>query len=226
MKLEILFHLMTNMTDKNYVAPQYGLDWFNCPHCWAFAHHNRYDMTYWHWRHEWLNLKISICARCERYCIWNTEKDEMIRPNISTAPLPNEDMPDDVKELYEEARKVSPLSPRAAAALLRVSLEKLTAHLWETEWNLNTRIWNLRKKGLPDNVIKSLDIVRITANEWWSHSWEIDLTWADNQWIVNRLFFLVNYIVDRIITNDKIINESYLIIPEDKLKGIENRDSN
>ncbi|MBQ7074264.1 hypothetical protein IJM86_04305 [bacterium] len=53
----------------------------------------------------------------------------MIRPNVSPAPLPNEDMPSDVKEIYEEARQVSAFSPRAAAALLRVSLEKLTANL-------------------------------------------------------------------------------------------------
>jgi len=53
----------------------------------------------------------------------------MIRPNVSNAPLPHEDMPDDVKEIYEEARQVSVFSQRAAAALLRVSLEKLTAFL-------------------------------------------------------------------------------------------------
>ena len=225
MKLEILFHLMTNMTDKNYVAPQYGLDWFNCPHCWAFAHHNRYNMTYWHWKHEWLNLKISICARCEKYCIWNKENEEMIRPNISTAPLPHEDMPNEVKELYEEARQISVFSARAAAALLRVSLEKLTEHLWEAEWTLNTRIWNLKKQWLPESVIKSLDILRITANEWWSHSWEIDLTWADNQDIVNKLFFLVNFIVEKMITDPKEIAQMYWSLPEDKLKWIENRDS-
>ena len=227
MKLEILFyHMTTNMTDKNYITPQYELDWFNCPHCWAYSHQTRHDMWYWKWQIQWLNLKISICAKCEFYCIWDTIKEKMIRPNKSTAPIPNEDMPEDVKELYEEARQVSPLSPRAAAALLRVSLEKLTAHLWETEWKLNTRIWNLKKQWLPESVIESLDILRITANEWWSHSWEIDLTWADNQDTVNKLFFLVNFIVEKTITEPKEIAQMYWELPEDKIKWIQNRDSN
>lgn len=214
------------MSNKNYVAPLYNLDWFNCPHCWAFAHHKLYNLWYRMAGFNRLDLDISICAKCEEYCIWNIEKKEMIRPNISNAPLPHEDMPDDVKEIYEEARQVSVFSARAAAALLRVGLEKITVYLWETEWNLNTRIWNLKKRWLPDNIIKSLDIVRITANEWWSHAWEIDLTWADNQDIVNKLFFLVNFIVEKTISEPKEIQQMYGILPEDKIKGIENRDSN
>ena len=174
---------------------------------------------------ERLNLKVSICAKCENYAIWNKDSKIMIRPNVSPAPLPNEDMPSDVKEIYEEARQVSAFSPRAATALLRVSLEKLTANLWETEWNLNTRIWNLNKKWLPEKVIQSLDILRITANEWWSHAWEIDLTWADNQEIVNGLFFLVNFIVEKVISDNKKIDEMYANLPEDKIKWIKNRDS-
>lgn len=214
------------MTDKNYVAPLYNLDWFNCPHCWAFSHHKWYDIWYWMAGFNRLDLNISICVKCEKYCIWSREKEEMIRPNVVTAPLPNEDMPDDVKELYEEARQISSLSPRAAAALLRVSLEKLTAFLWETEWKLNTRIWNLKKQWLPEKVIQSLDILRITANEWWSHSWEIDLTWEDNQEIVNGLFFLVNFIVEKVISDNKRVDEMYSLLPEDKVKWIKNRDSN
>jgi len=53
----------------------------------------------------------------------------MIHPRKLTAPIPHSDMPDDVKEIYEEARNISDISPRAAAALLRVALEKLTFHL-------------------------------------------------------------------------------------------------
>lgn len=211
-----------------YIAPAYRLDWFNCPHCWAFSHHTWHNMHYYDSRgHERsLNLQISICVRCEEYCIWNTENEQMIRPNLLTAPLPHEDMPEEVKELYEEARQVSVFSPRAAAALLRVSLEKLTACLWESKWNLNTRIWNLKKQWLPEKVIQSLDILRINANEWWSHAWEIDLTWADNQKIVNGLFFLVNFIVEKVISEPKKIDEMYWELPENKIKGIENRDSN
>lgn len=139
--------------------------------------------------------------------------------------MPHLDMPDTVKELYNEAREIAWKSPRAAAALLRVALEKLTEELWETEWNLNTRIWKLQKQWLPEKVIKSLDILRITANEWGSHAGQIDLTWADNFAIVTKLFRLLNFIVEKTITENKEIDKMFDDLPEDKKKGIENRDN-
>lgn len=148
----------------------------------------------------------------------------MIYPKKLTAPLSHLDMPEDVKEIYEEARNVSDISPRASAALLRVALEKLTIHLGESEWSLNTRIGNLSKQWLPEKVIKSLDIVRITANEWWSHIWSIDLTWEDNSEIVNKLFRLINFIIEKTITENNEIDEMFEDLPEDKKQWVENRD--
>lgn len=139
--------------------------------------------------------------------------------------MPYLDMPDAVKELYNEAREIAWKSPRAAAALLRVALEKLTEELWETTWNLNTRIRNLQKQGLSEKVIKSLDILRITANEWGSHAGQIDLTWADNSDVVIKLFKLLNFIVEKTITENNEIDELFDLLPEDKKKGIENRDN-
>jgi len=53
----------------------------------------------------------------------------MVFPNRITVELAHIDMPEEVKEIYNEAREVSNISPRAAAALLRVALEKLTEYL-------------------------------------------------------------------------------------------------
>lgn len=149
----------------------------------------------------------------------------MLYPSASNIPMPHSDMPESVKELYNEAREIACKSARAAAALLRVALEKLTEELWETKWNLNTRIGNLQKQWLPEKVIKSLDILRITANEWGSHAGQIDLTWADNSDIVVKLFKLLNFIVEKTITENNEIDELFDNLPEDKKKGIENRDS-
>lgn len=46
-------------------------------------------------------------------------------------------------------------------------------------------------------VIKSLDTVRIVGNEGGAHEGQIDLTGKDNQEIVNTLFWLVNFIVEK-----------------------------
>lgn len=148
----------------------------------------------------------------------------MVYPNILTSDLPHVDMPDSVKELYEEARLVANCSPRAAAALLRVALEKLTEELGETKGNLNTRIKNLKSKGLPEKAIQSLDIVRIFANEGGSHSGEIDLSGADNSQIVDSLFWLVNFIVEKTISENNQIDLIYSKIPKHKIEGINNRD--
>lgn len=212
------------MTDHKYIEPELGEDIFTCPHCWAISHQKWHDLYYnttnwYNWVQWW---QLCKCECCKDFSIRKWE--DMIYPFMSIAPLPHEDMPNDVKELYEEASNISSLSPRAAAALLRVCLEKLTIHLWESEWNLNTRIWNLQKKWLPEKVIKWLDILRINANEWWSHAWLIDLTWKDNQEIVWKLFWLVNYIVEKVITENKEIDLMFDKLPEDKKKWIENRD--
>lgn len=148
----------------------------------------------------------------------------MIFPSGSNIPMPHTDMSESVKEIYTEARDIAWKSPRAAAALLRLALEKLTEELGETEWALNTRIGNLKKKWLPERAIQALDIVRITANEWASHLGQIDLTGSDNAEIVNQLFFLLNFIVEHVITVNNQLDAMYANLPPDKKQGIVDRD--
>ena len=122
----------------------------------------------------------------------------MVYPLVSSAPKPHKDMPASVKEIYDEARLVEPFSKRAAAALLRVSLEKLAEELGETEGSLHTRIAQLKKKGLSDEVIEALETVHITASEGGAHAGVIDLENRDNPNIVNTLFKIVNFIVKEV----------------------------
>lgn len=53
----------------------------------------------------------------------------MIYPGVSSAPLAAADMPEDVKRDFNEAREVVGKSPRSAAALLRLSIQKLCIYL-------------------------------------------------------------------------------------------------
>lgn len=163
------------------------------------------------------------CLNCDKFSIWVEQK--MIYPLISTKPLAHSDMPDDIKKTYNEARSVASFSSRAAAALLRVTLEELTVYLGEKEGNLNKRIGNLKQRGLPEEIIKSLDIVRIYGNEGGVHSGTIDLENKDNKWIVDKLFNLINFIVEKIITEKKEIEEMFKKLPKTKKEGIKNRDN-
>lgn len=212
------------MNDK-YTAPEYKLTAFHCPYCNVFAQQKWWNLRY---KRNWKDISLpswtaSECDHCWDFSIRRNQ--ELIYPTVSVIEMPHLDMPDTVKELYNEAREIAWKSPRAAAALLRVALEKLTEELWETTWNLNTRIGNLQKQGLPEKVIKSLDILRITANEWGSHAGQIDLTWADNSDIVIKLFKLLNFIVEKTITENNEVDELFDLLPEDKKKGIKNRDN-
>ena len=111
--------------------------------------------------------------------------------------------------------------PRAAAALLRVSLERLTEELGQTQGNLNTRIKKLKEKGLPELIINSLDIVRITANEGGAHAGQIDLTGKDGPEIVSKLFGLVNFIIEKTISDPKQIQKMHQnLSPKPKNKGL------
>lgn len=211
------------MNDK-YTAPEYKLTAFHCPYCNVFSQQIRYSLRY---RCNWEggplnNWDLSKCAHCWEFSI---RKDQnLIYPTVSTIPMPHTDMSESVKEIYNEARDIAWKSPRAAAALLRLALEKLTEELGETEWALNTRIGNLKKKWLPERAIQALDIVRITANEWASHLGQIDLTGSDNAEIVNQLFFLLNFIVEHVITVNNQLNAMYANLPPDKKQGVVDRD--
>ena len=135
-------------------------------------------------------------------------------------------MPPKAKELYEEARQIATASPRAAAALLRCSLEELLKALGEKKGSLNTRIGNLVKQGLPSKFVqKALDIIRVFGNEAGSHVGTIDLSGKDNQETVYKLFNIMNFIVEKTITEPKTIDELTDRIPENKAEGIKNRDN-
>ena len=211
------------MNDK-YVAPEYQLSAFHCPYCNVFAQQKWWNLRYNRsWKEAFLSdWNASKCDHCWNFSM--RKNNELVYPTLSTVEMPHLDMPDTVKELYNEAREIAWKSPRAAAALLRLALEKLTEELWETEWKLNTRIGNLKKKWFPEQAIQALDIVRITANEWGSHLGQINLTGSDNAKLVNELFFLLNFIVEHVITVNNQLNAKYNDLPEDKKKWIENRD--
>lgn len=143
-------------------------------------------------------LFISTCHICKGYILWLNEN--IIYPLASNIPLPNEDMPNEVKKLYLEGRAVFPVSKKACAALLRLSLQKLCKELGGTGKNINNDIAKLVKEGLNPSIKNSLDIIRITGNEA-VHPGELNLEENENH--VSFLFELLNFIVDEKYTREK-----------------------
>ena len=152
---------------------------------------------------------FAICQSCKKISIWVDEK--MIYPKSRLTPLPNEDLPDDIKADYEEASLIVQDSPRGACALLRLALQKLMIYLGEDK-NLDKAIKNLiDKKIINEDLQKALDTVRVIGNSA-VHPNELDI--KDNKEIAIALFKIINYIAEKILTEKKRVDEIYNILPE------------
>ena len=145
-----------------------------------------------------------VCQNCNEISIWVDEK--MVYPKARLTPLPNEDLPDDIKADYEEASAIMQDSPRGACALLRLALQKLMIHLGEDK-NLDRAIKDLMEdEKVDEDVRKALDSVRVIGNSA-IHPNELDI--KDKPEIALKLFKLINYIAREVITTKKEIREFY-----------------
>ncbi len=209
------------MTSKiPYKVPEFQESSFNCPFCNAFAEQSWSEVYYQSGGFRELDaVDVCFCSHCRHYSIWYDGK--MIYPDFSGIELPNEDLDKDVKEDYLEAASIVQKSPRGAAALLRLAIQKLVKQLGENGENLNTDIGNLVKKGLPVKVRQSLDALRVIGNES-VHPGELDM--KDDLGTASTLFKLVNLIAEKMITEPKEIDAIYKKIPESKKQQINERD--
>ena len=204
---------------SNYVAPAFIGDAFTCPLCGTYSHFIWEEFFLRNFQSKTVEGR---CSRCRGITIWLKEEKLMLWPrDTGNAPLPNVDIPEEIKKDYLEARSICNQSPRGAAALIRLAIQKLCIHLGETGKNINADIGNLVKKGLPVQVQQALDIVRVTGNNA-VHPGEMQL--GDDQETVSSLFQLLNLIVENQISQPKAISEMYGKFPGGALKGIQDRD--
>lgn len=208
---------------ETYYPPTYGEKQFHCINCHVFASQSWCNTT----RvlagfavsqpvHE---MKISVCSHCQTETFWFNGK--MVVPDESPIEQPHSDLPEDCLIEYKEARSVFSRSPRAAAALLRLSIQKLMPHLGEKGANINDDIKSLVAKGLPPLIQKALDYCRVIGNNA-VHPGEIILN--DTPDIAQNLFKMINIIVEDRITRPKEIEELYNQLPQSSLDAIEKRD--
>lgn len=169
---------------------------------------------------ELTNVDVSECYNCSKLAIW--VGDHMVWPHPNEAPPPNNDLPGDIAADYLEAGDIVNASPRGAAALLRLAIQKLCVHLGESGKNINDDIASLVSKGLDARVQKMLDVVRVVGNNA-VHPGEMDL--RDDRETAERLFVLVNMIADIMISQPKAIDAMYGRLDERSLAAIERRDA-
>jgi hypothetical protein len=183
-------------------------------------------------------ISMAVCHSCKDISLWlsrgkldgdvfaqlSTITDaKIVYPShIIKAPAPHEKMPEEVKTDYEEARQVFSVSHRSAAALLRLSLQKLCEGLVGKKGNVNELIGILVSKGMPAQIQRALDAIRIIANNA-VHPGELNID--DKPDMVAPLFGLINLIVENQIAQPAAIEEIYLSLPEGALAAVERRDT-
>lgn len=205
-----------------YISPQLNKTSFNCPHCKAFSSMSWGD-TYIGYRGMVgiAALRSAHCTHCSDYSLW--VGNSMIYPGEIDVESPNQDLPEDIRIDYLEAANVLNQSPRGAAALLRLAIEKLVNFLDAKGSDLNAKIGNLVTKGMSPKIQKALDVVRVIGNGS-VHPGQIDI--QDDPEAARALFRLVNVIADGMITKPREVDSLYNeLIPEGYKNGIKSRDS-
>ncbi|MDE3105970.1 MAG: DUF4145 domain-containing protein [Acidobacteriota bacterium] len=163
---------------------------------------------------------VSGCQVCSEVAFWRA--GTLVWPIANQIPAPSADMPEAVKIDYEEARAIYELSPKGAAALLRLAIQKLCVNLGGTGENLNADIGKLVKNGLRENVQQALDVVRVIGNNA-VHPGQIAID--DDVKVVSALFGLVNIVVENMITQPAKVAEMFNALPDRQKEQIEKRDS-
>lgn len=194
------------MRDK-YTPPKLGANAFDCPYCrvcmgqtWEdISSHNlnikclentpqdAYLHTY--------NTQRSVCDKCKGECLWIEER--MVFPDTGTAPQATEYMSTDIRKIYDEASRVLSKSPRSAAALLRLALEKQCKELGSTGKNLHEDItFIVETKNVSSEVEDAMNDLRIAGNLA-VHAGIINL--HEDEKNVPIMFDLINFIIEELI---------------------------
>lgn len=163
-------------------------------------------------------LFACVCQHCSGISIWNDWV--MIFPGHMAGPNPSSDLPEDLLPDFTEARSVLRASPRSAAAICRIMLEKLLGILKIEGKDLYNKIDTLKRQGIATEVGRSLDLVRIYGNNG-AHPGQIQV--SDDFETSVILLSLINYLVEKLITLPKSAHALYVNIPEQKRAALEGK---
>ena len=207
---------------QTYFAPQFKASKYTCPHCQVVAKQTWHDLSYRSgggYRSD-DDLQFNICTHCDRWSYWY--KERMIIPSSAPVEAAHPELPTSCSPDYNEARDIVARSPRAAAALLRLVVQRLMPALGEDGNNINDNIGALVSKGLPIEVQQALDFCRVVGNNA-VHPGEIDLN--DTPEVAHSLFSMINFIVEDRISRPKRVADLYSKLPEGARTAIAKRDS-
>jgi hypothetical protein len=147
------------------------------------------------------NLNINRCFGCSNVSVWLADHLVEPRPRAELQAAP--ETPEDVGVAFDEAAKVVDASPPAAAALLRLAIQKLIMVLGGSGKNLSADVATLGKKGLDVRIQRALESLRVIGSDA-AQPGHIDM--RDDRASAMRLFQLVNLMVNTMITQPRLVD--------------------
>ena len=165
---------------------------------------------------------IAICLACNDISLWVDR--EIVHPRKTSVDPPNSDLNNEIKALYQEAAIIYGDSPKGTAAILRLALQKLLVQIGKNGKDINSDIKELVASGLSVKVQQSLDLLRVIGNNA-VHPGQINLD--DDEGIALKLFQVLNFIANELITKPKEIESLFNdVVPDTTKEHIKQRDKN
>ncbi|MCI1018189.1 DUF4145 domain-containing protein [Microbacterium sp. C5A9] len=179
---------------------------------------------------EW---RAAHCQGCDQKTLWRDGVN--VYPQAVSAPAPHPDMTADVRDVYEEARRVLPISRRAGAALARAALEK-QVKLLDPDPPKNSRLDDLIARltsKVSTGLSERLDIIRHVGNKALHGVDDSDelvvLYLEDSQGadeIAELLFDAINDLIDELVTRPARTRDAWGKLPEGVREAIEKKRQN
>jgi hypothetical protein len=150
------------------------------------------------------NASISYSFNCNEMCLWVC--DQLVWPRPPGDPEPTLHASPDARRDYEEASQTLEASPRGAAALLRLAIEKLCKELGDSSERLKDDIAFLVQEDVNARVQKVLDAMRIIESNAMPPG---QIGGEDNRATAETLSGLVNLICEKMIMEPRHLQAVY-----------------
>lgn len=219
--------------------PAHGSQAFTCPHC------DAYTQQIWARgvliqngasSQPWRDIDRATCYVCRKNSVWlstiehasggeSFSKWQMIWPTAAGGLMAHPRLPSRLEGLYREARDVAPVSPRSAAALLRLLTEDLLQEVTGSRNKLNENIGQLVRDGMIGQQEQRMaDFLRITGNGA-VHPGQLEV--PDDQLAARTdlMFRFVNLLVEKFIALPALTEEAYAQLPQGSREAIDRRDA-
>ena len=155
------------------------------------------------------NVSISYCFNCNQMCLW--VYDQLVWPKRAGDPEPKLHAPPNVRRECEKAAQTLEASPRGAAALLRLTIEKLCKELGVSGESVKDDIAFFVREDVDARVQKVLDAARIIESNAVPPG---QIGFADDRATAETLSGLVNLICEKMIMEPRHLQAVYTKLRE------------